>query len=162
MYSNRKDAESFDYTSKSKNATFESLSQISSTYHLAEIQGACQHNKPHKNRKNSEQVYLPLQLGDLRSVEIRVCRRRFQFPIENSNMQAMKQRHQPNKGKFRDKNNEIAIALRKTHLRVQSNNEQVHRTGDQENVDCETDNMPQAIPNRGAVLDTFTDLKMLP
>ena len=77
-------------------------------------------------------------------------------------MQAMEQRHHPNKGKFHDKNNKIAIVLRKTHLRVQSDDEQVHRTGDQENVDCETDNMSQTIPDRGGVLDAFKDLKMLP
>ena len=57
-------------------------------------------------------------------------------------MQAMKQRHQSDKGKFRDKKDKIAVVLRKAHLRVQSDDEQVHRTGNQKNVDCETDNMP--------------------
>ena len=77
-------------------------------------------------------------------------------------MQAMKQRHQPNKDQLRDKNNKIATVMRKAHLGVQSDDEQVHRTGDQKNVDCETDNMPQTIPNRGGMLDTFKDLKTLP
>ena len=74
----------------------------------------------------------------------------------------MKQRHQSDKGKFRDKNDKIATVLRKAHLRVQSDDEQVHRTGNQENVNCESDNMPQAIPDRGGMLDTFKDLKTLP
>ena len=73
----------------------------------------------------------------------------------------MKQCHQSYKSKFHDKNNKITIVLRKAHLGVQSNDEQVHRTGDQENMDCETDNMSQAIPDRGGVLDAFEDLKML-
>ena len=69
----------------------------------------------------------------------------------------MKQRHQSYKDEFYDKNNKIAVVLRKAHLRVQSNDEQVHRTGNQEDVDCETDNMPQTIPDRGGMLDTFKD-----
>ena len=73
----------------------------------------------------------------------------------------MKQRHQSYKGKFHDKKDKIAVVLRKAHLRVQSNNEQVHRAGNQENVDCKTDNMPQTIPDCGGMLDTFKDLKML-
>lgn len=73
----------------------------------------------------------------------------------------MKQGHQSYKSKFHNKKNEIAVVLRKAHLRVQSDDEQVHRTGDQENVDCESDNMPQTIPYRGGMLDTFKDLKML-
>ena len=73
----------------------------------------------------------------------------------------MKQRHQSYKGKFYDKKDKIAVVLRKAHLRVQSNNEQVHRAGNQENVDRKTDNMPQTIPDCGGMLDTFKDLKML-
>ena len=69
----------------------------------------------------------------------------------------MKQRHQSYKDEFHDKKDKIAVVLRKAHLRVQSNDEQVHRTGNQEDVDCETDNMPQTIPDRGGMLDTFKD-----
>ena len=74
----------------------------------------------------------------------------------------MEQRHQSYQDKFRYKNNKITVVLRKAHLCVQSNDEQVHRTGDKENVDCESDNMSQTIPDRGGMLDTFKNLKMLP
>ena len=77
-------------------------------------------------------------------------------------MQAMKQRHQSYKDELYDKKDKIAVVLRKAHLRVQSDDEQVHRTGNKEEVDCETDNMPQTIPDRGSMLDTFKNLKMLP
>ena len=74
----------------------------------------------------------------------------------------MKQRHQSYKDELRDKKDKIAVVLRKAHLRVQSNDEQVHRTSNKEDVDCESDNMPQTIPDRRSMLDTFKNLKMLP
>ena len=75
-------------------------------------------------------------------------------------MQTMEQRHQSDKGEFRYKGD--GVVLREIHLRVQANDEDIHRTRDQENMDSETDYVTQAIPNCYGVPDAFESRQMLP